>query len=180
MVSHGNVTKNLDLGTATDLLSRTPSVLLWLLANQPDELAKGGTADDWAPFDTVGHLIHGEIIDWIPRTKIILGRGENRAFEPFDRFAQFEASKGKSIDELLKEFHRVRHESLDELRSMELNDEKLSLTGIHPEFGEVTLSELIASWVAHDMTHIRQIVTYLAKRFGSHVGPWRDYLSILD
>src|SRR5690348_14410133 len=108
MVLHGDVAKHFDLGTATDLLSRTPSVLLWLLATQPDDLAKGGTEDDWAPFDVVGHLIHGEITDWIPRAKITLGRGENRAFKPFDRFAQFEASKGKSIGELLKDFHRVR------------------------------------------------------------------------
>lgn len=180
MALRGNVEGKFDLGRAKDLLSRTPTVLMWMLATQPDEMVKGGTEDDWAPFDVMGHLIHGEITDWIPRARIILGQEESMTFEPFDRLAQFEASEGKSIDELLKEFHRVRHESLETLIFWNLTDEQLKLTGIHPEFGEVTLSELIASWVAHDMTHIRQIVTYLAKKFGPHVGPWKEYLSILN
>jgi len=180
MASPGNATNKFDLGAATDMLSRTPSVLIALLATQPEKITAGGTEENWAPFDIVGHLIHGEMTDWIPRAEIILEQGEDRTFVPFDRLAQFEASKGKSIDDLLKEFHRARHQSLETLISWHLSDEQLGLTGVHPEFGEVTLSELIASWVAHDMTHIRQIVTYLAKKFGPHVGPWKEYLSILD
>ena len=180
MASPGNAKERFDLNAAIDILARTPSVLIALLSGLTDELTTGGKRDEWAPFDIVGHLIHGELTDWIPRGEIILRQGTDRNFIPFDRFAQFEISKGKSLSDLLSEFETKRRESLDALRSWELTDEQLALTGIHPEFGEVSLEHLIGSWVAHDLTHTRQIVVYLAKKFGSHVGPWKEYLSILD
>lgn len=151
-----------------------------MLAGLSDDMTTGGTDDNWAPYDIVGHLIHGEVTDWIPRGEIILRQGEDRTFVPFDRLAQFELSKGKSIGELLDDFEAKRRESLTELRSWNLTDDQLKLKGIHPEFGEVTLSELIASWVAHDLTHIRQITQCLARKFSGEVGPWKKYLSILQ
>ena len=180
MVSPGNVVKEFSPDAALEVLSRTPAVLNAILTGMPDGLILGGTEESWAPFDIVGHLIHGEVTDWIPRSEIILRQGDDRTFVPFDRLAQFEISKGKSLADLLAEFAERRTESLATLRSWNLSGERLALTGNHPEFGEVTLSELIASWVAHDLTHIKQIVTYLAKKFGANVGPWKEYLSILD
>lgn len=163
-----------------EILERTPRVVRALLDGLSDDWTRGGNELSWAPFDIVGHLIHGEVTDWIPRCEIILKQGEDRTFEPFDRFAQFELSKGKSLDELLDDFDVKRRESLDVLKSWNLNDEQLKLKGIHPEFGDVSMSELIASWVAHDLTHIRQITQFMAKKYTDEVGPWRNYLSILD
>lgn len=165
---------------AIEVLERTPAVVRAVLQGLSSDWTGGGDESNWAPFDIVGHLIHGEVTDWIPRAEIILRQGEDRTFEPFDRFAQFELSKGKSLDDLLDDFETKRRESLDTLRSYGLTDEQLKLKGIHPEFGEVALSELIASWVAHDLTHIRQITQFLAKKYTHEVGPWREYLSILD
>jgi hypothetical protein len=169
-----------NLKHAVEILERTPAAVRTLLQGLSNEWTGGGDDSNWAPFDIVGHLIHGEVTDWIPRAEIILRQGDDRTFEPFDRFAQFELSKGKSLDDLLCDFERKRRESLDTLRSFDLADEQLKLKGIHPEFGEVSLSELIASWVAHDLTHIRQITQFLAKKYTDQVGPWREYLSILD
>jgi len=134
---------------------------------------------DWQPYDVIGHLIHGEHTDWIPRARIILELGENRTFVPFDRFAQFENSKGKSVAQLLDEFAKQREASLDTLRSWNLTEEQLDLVGMHPELGTVTLRQLLATWVVHDLTHIRQIVAAMAKRYDAEVGPWKGYLSIL-
>ena len=133
----------------------------------------------WAAFDVIGHLIHGEETDWIPRARIILAQEENRTFVPFDRFAQFEKSKGKSLAELLEEFAQLREDNLDRLRTWDLTDEQLDLEGVHPELGRVTLRQLLATWVVHDLNHIRQIVTEMAKRYDGEVGPWKEYLSIL-
>ena len=134
----------------------------------------------WAAFDVVGHLIHGEETDWIPRARIILEQGEDRTFVPFDRFAQFEKSKGKSLSDLLEEFAQLREDNLDRLRTLDLTEEQLDLEGIHPELGRVTLRQLLATWVVHDLNHVRQIVTEMAKRYDAEVGPWREYLSILS
>jgi hypothetical protein len=170
-----------DLTRATEILRQTPYTLESILDGLDSAwIEEGSSREDWGPYHIIGHLIHGEVTDWIPRAEIILRQGKDRTFEPFDRFAHFELSKGKSLNDLLREFEVKRHESIETLRSWDLRDEQLALSGIHPEFGEVTLSELIASWVAHDLTHIRQIVVYLAKKFGPHVGPWKEYLSILD
>ncbi|MEP6904344.1 MAG: DinB family protein [Actinomycetota bacterium] len=162
------------------ILSNTPSVLTSLLGNLSNEWTENiGNPEDWSPFDVVGHYIHAEETDWIPRAEIILKQGKNPTFEPFDRFAQFEKSKGKTLSELLETFAELRRKSLATLKSWNLNDEELSLKGTHPELGEVNLEQLLSTWVVHDLTHIRQIVTVLAKKYAGNVGVWQKYLSIL-
>src|SRR5688572_4843646 len=123
----------------------------------------------WTPFDVVGHLIHGEETDWIPRARIIIVQGNDRTFVPFDRFAQFEKSKGRSLLQLLEEFAALRSENLDTLCSWNLTDRELDLQGVHPELGPVTLKQLLATWIVHDLNHIRQIVTIMARRYDSEV-----------
>lgn len=166
---------------AVEILSRTPATVKSLLGNLSDEWIKNTPdAENWSPFDIVGHLIHGEETDWIPRAEIILAQTENRTFEAFDRFAQFENSKEKTIAELIETFAARRAESLEKLRAMNLTEEKLQLKGVHPELGEVTLEQLLATWTVHDLTHIRQIVTVLANKYAENVGSWKQYLSILQ
>ena len=168
------------LEQAVEILSRTPAAVKSLLGNlSEDWILKDESSDDWSPFDVVGHFIHGEETDWIPRARIILAQGANPTFVPFDRFAQFEKSKGKTLDELLETFADLRGKNLDALRGMNLTSEQLKLKGIHPELGEVNLEQLLATWVVHDLTHIRQIITVLAKKYSRNVGVWREYLSIL-
>ena len=169
------------LDHAKDILRRTPATLASLLQGLPDDwLFSNEGPDTFSPFDVVGHLIHGDETDWIPRAKIILEHGEDRPFEPFDRFAMFEKSKGKSLSELLDTFARVRGESLRQLEQMNLTPALLSRRGKHPELGIVTLSELLATWVVHDLGHVGQIVRVMSKQYGDAVGPWRAYLSILS
>jgi hypothetical protein len=169
------------LGQATEILRRTPATLNSLLRHLPEEwtLATEGP-ETWSPFDVVGHLIHGEEADWIPRARIILEHGERRAFEPFDRQAMFEKSRGKTLGELLDRFERLRGESLKELEGMSLTPELLARRGTHPELGAVTLSQLLSAWVVHDLGHVGQIVRVLAKQYGEAVGAWRLYLSVLS
>ena len=165
---------------AVEILSRTSATVNSLLENLSEDWTKSdGDAENWNPFDVVGHFIHGEETDWIPRAEIILAQGENPAFEPFDRFAQFEKSKSKTPGELLEIFADLRRKNLEKLRQMNLTPEQLKLKGIHPELGEVTLEQLLATWVVHDLTHIRQIVAFLAQKYSENVGVWREYLSIL-
>jgi DinB superfamily len=164
---------------AIELLSNTPSVLKSLLSNLSNEwITNSENSEDWSPFDVVGHYIHGEETDWIPRAEIILKQG-NVKFEPFDRFAQMEISKGKTLDELLETFAKLRQKNLDTLKSWNLSDEQFQLKGIHPELGLVNLEQLISTWVVHDLTHIRQIATVLALKYSENVGVWKEYLSIL-
>jgi hypothetical protein len=144
----------------------------WLVHNEGPET--------WSPYDIIGHLIHGEETDWIPRAKIILEHGETRPFEPFDRVAMFEKSKRKSIAELLDTFARLRAENLRELAQWNLTPELLEKRGMHPELGVVTLKQLLATWVVHDLGHIRQVVRVMAKQYGEEVGAWKAYLSILE
>lgn len=168
------------LDQAKDILRRTPATLTALLEDAPDEWVRSNEGpESWSPFDVLGHLIHGEQTDWIPRAKIILEHGEERAFEPFDRFAMFEKSKGKSLGELLTTFARLRAESLRELDELNVTPELLAKRGKHPELGVVTLGELLATWVVHDLSHIGQIVRVMCKQYGDRVGPWRAYLPIL-
>ncbi len=134
----------------------------------------------WSPYVIVGHLIHGERADWIPRAQLILTEGVQRRFTPFDREAQFRESDGKSLHTLLDEFARHRAENLVTLRSWQLTDAQLSLEGEHPEFGPVTLRQLLATWVAHDLGHLAQVARVMAKQYRNAVGPWRAYLSVLD
>ncbi|HEY0430033.1 MAG TPA: DinB family protein [Pyrinomonadaceae bacterium] len=165
---------------AVEILSRTPETVKSMLGNLSEDWTKSAdNAGDWSPFDVVGHLIHGDETDWIPRAEIILAQSENPEFEPFDRFAQFEKSHGKTLSELLETFARLRRESLEKLKKMNLTPEQLKLKGIHPELGEVNLEQLLATWAVHDLTHIRQIATVLAKKYAENVGVWREYLSIL-
>jgi hypothetical protein len=170
-----------DLEKAIEILSQTPQTVTSLLGNLSDEwtMSRNG-GNEWNPFDVIGHYIHGEETDWIPRAAIILARGGNPAFEPFDRFAQFESSRGRTLTELLRTFSALRRKNLQTLRSWNLTAEDLRLTGIHPAFGVVTLEQLLAAWVVHDLTHLRQIVTVLARNYTDEAGPWRAYLSILQ
>ena len=170
----------LELEHVTNILRRTPSTLNVLLQDLPESwLMTNEGPDTWSPYDVVGHLIHGEETDWIPRARIILEDGESRAFTPFNREAMFESSKGKSIDELLDTFARLRAESLQQLDAMNLKPESLDKRGLHPEFGGVTLSQLLAAWVVHDLSHIGQIVRVMSKQYGDAVGPWKAYLPVL-
>lgn len=165
---------------AIEILAQTPATLKSLIGNLSDDwTASAGDSENWSAFDIVGHLIHGEETDWIPRAEIILAQGENRTFQPFDRFAQFEKSKSRTLDELLEIFASARAKSLEQLRTFDLNEEKLQLRANHPELGEVTLEQLLAAWTVHDLNHIRQIVTFLTAKYAGNVGAWREYLSIL-
>jgi hypothetical protein len=169
------------LDQAKEVLRRTPATLNTLLRDLPPEwVAANEGTDSWSPFDVIGHLIHGEEVDWIPRAKIILEHGEGRPFEPFDRFAMFEASRGKSLGELLATFERLRGESLRELERMNLTPELLSKRGMHPELGLVTLSQLLSTWVVHDLGHVGQVVRVMAKQYSEAVGAWQSYLPILS
>lgn len=170
-----------DLADGIALLERTPATMRALLAG----LSSGWIAidegpDTFTPFDNVGHLIHGERTDWIPRARIILAQGASRRFEPYDRFAQGRESRGKSLAELLDEFERLRAENVATLRSLNLSARDLALTGEHPELGRVTLSQLLATWVVHDLGHVAQTARVMAKRYREAVGPWRTYLPVLD
>lgn len=170
-----------ELAHAMAILRRTPATLSSLLRDLPEPwLAQNEGPETWSPYDVIGHLIHGEETDWIPRAKIILEHGETRAFEPFDRVAMFENSKGKSIAELLETFAQLRSENLRELVSMNLTSDLLSKRGTHPQLGTVTLKQLLATWVVHDLGHVRQVVRVMSKQYRATVGPWRAYLSILE
>ena len=169
-----------EIEQAVEILERTPSVLKSMLTGLSEDWTKSSeNADDWGVFDIIGHYIHADETDWIPRARIILKHGESARFEPFDRFAQFEKSKGKTLGELLEVFAERRRESLETLKSWDLSPEQLTLTATHPELGTVTLEQLLSTWVVHDLTHLRQIATVLAKRYGENVGAWKEYLSIL-
>lgn len=164
---------------ALEVLQQTPNTLISLLSNLSKEwtLANEGEKT-WSSYDVIGHLIHGEKTDWIPRLNIIL-LNNNKNFTPFDRFAQFENSKEKTIQELLLEFKTLRVQNIKYLKSLKLSEEQLKLTGIHPEFGSVTVKELLAAWVTHDLGHIAQISRVIAKQYNTEVGPWKAYISIL-
>ncbi|GAB4324296.1 MAG: hypothetical protein Kow0074_17130 [Candidatus Zixiibacteriota bacterium] len=162
------------------ILQRTPGTLQALLQGLDDALIHANLGEGtFSPFDVVGHLIHGERTDWIPRVRHILEHGESRPFEPFDRFAQFEENRGKSLVQLLDEFAEQRRHSLTVLRQLPLTEDDLNRFGQHPEFGRVTLRQLLSTWAVHDLNHIRQIVRTIALQYADHVGPWRKYLSIL-
>ena len=169
------------LDDAIAILARTPAVLDALLRALPDGWIvahEGG--DTWSPFDVIGHLIHGERTDWMPRARIILEHGEGRAFDKFDRFAQFDQSQGRTLASLLDELAAVRQESLRQLQSLALSEQDLDRRGRHPELGVVTLRQLLATWVAHDLDHVMQIVRVLGRQYSDEVGPWRAYLRIIS
>jgi hypothetical protein len=169
------------LEEAVAILARTPATLDALLRGLPDGwIAANEGGDTWSPFDVIGHLILGERTDWVPRVKMILEHGEARAFEKFDRFAQFALSQGRTLAILLDEFALMRQENLRELASLRLTDADLDRRGRHPELGAVTLRQLLATWVAHDLDHVVQISRVLARQYSDEVGPWRAYLRIIS
>ena len=168
-----------DFEDAVAILERTPASLTVLLNGLPETWIKATEGDGtWSPYDVIGHLIHGERTDWIPRAQHILA-GETRPFETFDRTAQFTESQGKGLGELLKTFADLRRENVAALVGMNLTDGDLGRKGLHPELGEVTLSQLLATWVVHDLDHVAQIARTMAKAYGEATGPWTAYLSIL-
>ena len=172
---------NFSLQNSLEILERTPDVLIMMLENiSADWTSKNEGGETWSVYDIVGHLIEGEKTDWIPRMEIILSDKPEKAFEPFDRFAQFKESKGKSLTQLLHEFKRLRKKNIEHLLSKELKEENYGGKGIHPAFGEVTLSQLLSTWTAHDLNHIAQISRVMAKQYKAAVGPWVEFLKILQ
>lgn len=169
----------LRIGDAVAILERTPATVGALLDGVPDVWARATEGEGtWSPYDVVGHLVHGERTDWIPRARHILA-GEPGPFATFDRTAQFTESEGRSLEELLATFAELRGLNLAELREMDLGESDLARTGLHPELGEVTLGQLLATWVVHDLDHVAQIARTMAKVYADTVGPWQAYLSIL-
>lgn len=166
---------------AIAILSRTPRTLNALLRDLPDGwiLAHEG-GETWSPFDVIGHLIHGERTDWLPRAQIIVKQGEAREFDKFDRWAQFRESSGRTLTALLDEFAVLRQDSLRALDALRLTEADLDRRGRHPELGVVTLRQLLATWVAHDLDHVVQISRVLASQYSEEVGPWRAYLRIIS
>jgi hypothetical protein len=174
-------TMRFELAKAVEVLRQTPYTIERMISGLSDEwTASRGDQEDWAPYDVVGHLIHGEETDWIPRAQIILAQGESRVFDKYDRLAQFERSRNKSLGDLLTEFAHLRSANLEKLMGWQLTAEQLQLKGTHPALGEVTLENLLATWPVHDLTHIRQIAIFMAHQYEDAVGPWKQYLSILE
>ena len=170
---------HLNVGQSIAVLGRTPETLRGLLAGLPETLLLGDEGmDTFSPYAVLGHLISGEETDWIPRMRIILEHGESVPFEPWDRFA-FRSWEARPMRQMLDRFQELRARNLEALRAAELTAEQLALRGTHPEFGVVTLGELIAAWVVHDLDHIGQISRVLAKQFGDYVGPWREFMPVL-
>jgi DinB superfamily len=163
------------------LLTRTPAALDALLRDLPEAWTFQNEGENtWSAFDVVGHLIHGERTDWMVRTKVILQFGEGQAFERFDRWAQVRESQGKSLGQLLDEFAGLRSENLDELRALNLRPEDLERRGRHPVLGTITLSQLLATWAAHDLTHLHQISRIMAHQYREAVGPWTQFLGVMQ
>ena len=170
-----------DLQTTAALLSRTPATLNALLRDLPECWTRCNEGEQtWSAYDVVGHLIHAERADWIPRVKMILEFGETRAFVPFDREGHGQQVAGKSLPVLLEEFAHVRAENLNELRALNLQPEDLARRGCHPALGAVTLAQLLATWAAHDLTHLHQISRIMAHQYREAVGPWGRYLGVLQ
>jgi hypothetical protein len=168
------------LAEAVEVLERTPAALEHLLQGlSPAWTRENEGPDTWSVRDVLGHLIHGEDTDWIPRARIILDQGEGRPFDPFDRFAQFSRFPDWPVPRLIARFAEARAENLVILRNWDLTPAQLSLRGRHPELGVVTMSELLATWAIHDLNHVAQIARVMAKRYAVESGPWRAYLPIL-
>jgi hypothetical protein len=171
---------NFTIEKSIEILDHTPDVLDTMLQNiSADWTSHNEGGETWSVYDIIGHFIHGEKTDWVPRAAIILSENPDKKFVPFDRFAQFTESKGKSLVQLLEEFKTLRIKNIEYLRSKKLTEIDLKQKGIHPAFGEVTLSQLLAAWVVHDLNHISQIARVMAKQYKEAAGPWTAYLKIL-
>ncbi|GMN08674.1 hypothetical protein MTsPCn9_08700 [Croceitalea sp. MTPC9] len=169
-----------DLKNSIEILEKTPKILESYLSGLSNNWLKNNEGKNtWSPYDVIGHLIFGEKTDWIIRAKKILDQSENKMFEPFDRFAQLKENQNKPISKLITEFKGLRKSNLKELKSLNITEKDLKLKGIHPEFGEVTLEQLLSTWVVHDLGHISQISRVMSKQYESNVGPWKAYLGIL-
>lgn len=169
-----------NLSEATQILQRTPPTLASMVAGIPQTWLKANEGSGtFSCYDVVGHLIHGELTDWIPRVKIILEHGEAKAFEPFDRFAQFREDQSRPVQALLEQFAFLRGENVRTLEGLNLTSEDLARRGTHPELGPVTLGQLLSSWVVHDLSHLSQVARVAAKQYAHEVGPWHAYMSIL-
>ena len=171
---------NFELAASIDVLARTPATLRALLGGVGDAWARGTEGPKtFSPFDVVGHLIDGEETDWIARARIILARGADRRFQPYDRFRHRARNTGRTLESLLDEFAELRRANLELLRSWNLTAAELALRGVHPSFGEVTLRELLATWVVHDLGHLAQVARVMAKQYRDAVGPWTPFLPVL-
>ena len=170
-----------DLRQTEAILARTPAALDALLRDLPEAWTRGTEGEGtWSPFDVVGHLIHAERTDWMPRAAMIRQHGETRDFEPFDRWGHVAECRGKSLSEVLDEFARVRHANLSEVRAWKLQEADLQRRGRHPALGSVTLAQLLATWAVHDLTHLHQISRAMACQYREAVGPWSRYLGVLQ
>ncbi len=170
-----------DLENSVALLKRTPAALDALLRDLPETWTLRNEGENtWSVFEVIGHLIHGERTDWMTRARMIMEFGEGRAFDRFDRFAQERESQGKTLEQLLDEFARLRAKNLEDLRRMNLGEQELRKRGKHPGLGVVTLSQLLATWAAHDLTHLHQISRIMAYQYRENVGPWSKFLGVLQ
>ena len=169
-----------ELDDAREVLRATPATLRALLGDLSDEWLHGSeAADAWSPYQVVGHMLHIEETDWIDRTRVILEHGTSREFDPVDREAGFARFADWTLSDLLDRFGAVRHENLTHLETL-IDPGDLERRGVHPAFGEVTLEQLLATWTVHDLNHVNQIVKTMAKLYADAVGPWRDFLPVLD
>jgi hypothetical protein len=173
------------LSEAVEFLSRTPAALSALLRGLPEFWVRANEGkdaegkDSWSPYDIVGHLVYAERADWVPRVRTILEHGEARAFEPFDRFAQLKEDKSRPLGQLLDDFARLRKDNLAAVQALNLSGTDLAKRGKHPSLGVVKLSELLATWAAHDLTHLHQLSRVMAYQYRDAVGPWTAYLGVL-
>ncbi len=171
---------NYSLEKSYDVLERTPTVLKALLEGLHDDWTLNNEGPDtFSPYDVIGHLIHGEKTDWPDRIKMILEHGPSKTFVPYNRFAMFEESKGKGLSQLLDEFEKLRKKNMEWFRSLQLSEADLDKKGLHPQFGEVTLRQLLSTWVVHDLTHMAQITRVMAKQYKEAVGPWAEFFRVL-
>jgi hypothetical protein len=176
-----SIPNEFNLADSIALLTRTPAALDALVRGLPNTWVRSNEGkDSWSPYDIVGHLIVGERTDWMTRARIILENGEARPFDRFDRLAQERESQGKSLEQLLDEFARLRRENLIALEALNLQPNDLSRRGTHPVLGVVTLSQLLATWAIHDLTHLHQLSRVMAHQYREAVGPWSIYLGVLQ
>ena len=166
---------------ALEILERTPAVLKILLSGLNDDwIMNNEGTETFSPYDVIGHLIHGEKTDWTARTKMIMEHGNTKTFVPWDRFAQYEESKGKSLQQLLYDFEIIRKENIVWFKALQLTEADLDKKGSHPKLGEVTMRNLLSTWVIHDLTHIAQVTRVMAKQYKEEMGPWLQFFRIME